>query len=92
MKEIFDWVPWFQELARKINEGGRQKLDEKARKVDWGKRNPALLKFGDENIDPFSFIYYLAALNTLNNWKTVYKEVADVFGIRNQVYINPDYS
>ena len=22
MKEIYDWVPWFRELARKIDEGG----------------------------------------------------------------------
>ena len=87
MKEIFDWVPWFQELARKINEGGRQALADKARKVDWSPRNPALLRFGDENIDPFSFTYYLAALNNLNNWKTVYQEVADVFDIRTRVHI-----
>ena len=85
MKKIFDWVPWFQELASKINEGGRQTLAEKAREMDWGRRDPALLKFGDENIDPFSFIYYLAALNTLNNWKTVYRKVADVFGIRTRI-------
>ena len=87
MKKIFDWVPWFQELASKINEGGRQALAEKTREMDWGRRNPALLKFGDENIDPFSFIYYLAALNTLNNWKTVYRNVADAFGVRTPVDI-----
>ena len=82
MKKIFDWVPWFQELASKINEGGRQTLAEKARKMDWGQRDPALLKFGDENIDPFSFIYYLAALN---NWETVYFSVGEVFGIQEPI-------
>ena len=94
MKEIFDWVPWFQELANKINEGGRQTLAEKARKMDWGKRDPALLKHGDENIDPFSFIYYLAALNTPPNWNTVYRKVAKVFGIRTKIdyeLIEPTY-
>ena len=85
MKEIFDWVPWFQELASKINEGGRQTLAEKAREMDWGQRDPALLKFGDENIDPFSFIYYLAALNSVKNWKTVYPEIANVFGIKTRI-------
>ena len=85
MKEIFDWVPWFQELASKINEGGRQTLAEKAREMDWGQRDPALLKFGDENIDPFSFIYYVAALNSVKNWKTVYSEVANVFGIKTRI-------
>ena len=85
MKEIFDWVPWFRELASKINEGGRQTLAEKARKMDWGQRDPALLKFGDQNIDPFSFVYYLAALNSVKNWKTVYRRVADVFGIKTRI-------
>ena len=85
MKKIFDWVTWFQELAGKINEGGRQSLAEKAREMDWGRRDPALLKFGDENIDPFSFIYYLAALNTLNNWQTIYRKVAGVFDLRTRI-------
>lgn len=85
MKEIFDWVPWFQELARKINEGGRQALAEKAREIEWGEKNPALLKLENENIDPFSFIYYLAALNSENNWKTLYRNVADVFGIQARI-------
>ena len=85
MKKIFGWVPWFQELASRINEEGRQTLAKKARDMDWGRRDPALLRFGNENIDPFSFIYYLAALNTPNNWKTVYRRVADVFGLRTRI-------
>ena len=79
MKEIFDWVAWFQELASKIKGGGPGNLAEKARKVDWGPTDPPLLKFGDENIDPFSFFYYLAARNSQDNWKTVYRSVAEVF-------------
>lgn len=90
MKEIFDWVPWFQELARRIGEGGRQTLAEKAREVDWGPTDPPLLKFGDENIDPFSFFYYLAARNSQDNWKTVYRSVAEVFEKRISIDSPPE--
>ena len=62
MKEIYGWVPWFGELAGKIAEGGETYLAEAAKKVKWrndGKVQP-LLRYGDENIDPFSFFYSLA--------------------------------
>ena len=62
MKEIYAWVPWFQELADKIAEGGETYLAEAARKVAWrndDKKQP-LLNYDDENIDPFSFFYSLA--------------------------------
>ena len=85
MKEIFDWVPWFQELARRINEGGQRTLAEKARKVGWGVSDPALLKFGDQNIDPFSFFYFLASRNNPANWKTVYQSVAKVFELETPI-------
>ena len=63
MKEIYDWVLWFRELVKKIEEGGEAYLIEKAKEVDWGNKR-SLLGFGDENIDPFSFIYFLASKNT----------------------------
>ena len=34
MKEIYGWVPWFRELAQKIESGGRRFLIERAKKVD----------------------------------------------------------
>ena len=89
MKEIFDWVPWFQELASRIKEGGQQTLAEKAWKVDWGPSDPALLEYGNKNIDPFSFFYSLASRNNVANWKTVYRSVAEVFGL--QTPIGYDY-
>ena len=89
MKEIFDWVPWFEELASRIKAGGRQVLAEKAKEVDWRNDNPSLLRYGDENIDPFSFFYYLAALNRLGNWNTVYRSVAEVFGLRTPIDYTP---
>ena len=60
MKEIYSWVPWFQELRRKIAEGGETYLIEKANQVEWG-GDPLLLQHGDKGIDPFSFFSFLAS-------------------------------
>lgn len=57
----YSWVPWFRELAGKIANGGANYLAQKAKAVDWRKCNPAILRYGDENIDPFSFFYTLAS-------------------------------
>ena len=81
MKEIHDWVPWFRELAEKIAEGGEAYLIEKAKQVDWANEKPALLEYGDENIDPFSFIYFLASKNTKRQREPVYNSVHKVFEI-----------
>ena len=81
MKEIYDWVPWFRELARKIAEGGETYLIEKAKQVNWGE-DPSLLRYGDEGIDPFSFFYFLASKNTVNELKPVYYSVSRVFEIK----------
>ncbi len=84
MKEIYDWVPWFRVLAGKIVEGGRVDLIRKARQVEWKGENPALLQYGDEGIDPFSFFYFLASKNTTNQRESVYNSVGDVFEIQNR--------
>ena len=84
MKEIYSWVPWFRELARKIAEGGEAYLIEKARQVEWG-GDPPLLRYGDEGIDPFSFFYFLASKNTSNQLETVYDSVSDVFDIESSL-------
>ena len=80
MKEIYDWVPWFRELAKNIETGGETYLIEKAKEVDWG-NNRSLLEFDDENIDPFSFFYFLAQRNTGGIRASVYKSVNEVFEI-----------
>ena len=80
MKEIYDWVPWFRKLAKKIKDGGEAYLVKKAKEVDWG-NSRSLLKFGDENIDPFSFFYFLAQKNTANQREPVYSSVNKVFAI-----------
>ena len=62
MKEIYSWVPWFTELAKKIADESQQDLADEAREVPWKKdgTNPALLNYGDNFIDPFSFFYTLS--------------------------------
>ena len=85
MKEIYDWVPWFRELAKKIEARGEAYLIEKAKEVDWG-NNPSLLNYGDENIDPFSFFYFLAQKNTKKQRVPVYRSVQDVFEISHQLH------
>ena len=87
MKEIFDWVPWFQGLANRVRAGGREYLAAKVKRVNWHPADPPLLKIGDENIDPFSFFSYLATRNSRQGWETVYPSVADVFD--NPVSLDP---
>ena len=85
MKEIHDWVPWIRGLTRKIVEGGKADLIRKARQVKWGGEDPALLRYGDEGIDPFSFFYFLASKNFKRKWKSVYNSVSDVFEIQSHL-------
>ena len=62
MKDVYAWVPWFDEICGKIEDGGEAKLAQRARRVRWkddGSDVP-LLRHGDANIDPFSFVYSLA--------------------------------
>ena len=80
MKEIYDWVPWFQELTARIDNEGEPYLNERARQVNWGE-NLAQLKYGDEGIDPFSFLYFLASKAGTSQLKTVYDSVSQKFGI-----------
>ena len=79
MKQDYIWVPWFSELARKISKNGKSYLIEQSKKVNWIKKNPALLAYRDENIDPFSFFYFLASKNSRHQQKTVFSSVHEVF-------------
>ena len=81
MKEIYDWVPWFRELARNIAREGEQYLIKKANAVEWGTEKPSLLQYGDENIDPFSFFYFLSSKASTTTVGQVYKSVRKVFEI-----------
>lgn len=93
MKEIYAWVPWFQELAGKIEEGGEEYLAEAAKKVAWrdDDKKQQLLNFGDENIDPFSFFYSLAQRNQdRRSRKRIYPSIVKEFNMEHQPPVEAD--
>ena len=79
MKNQFEWVPWFEELATKIRSEGKEYLIDCSRKVNWEKEEPKLLKFGDENIDPFSFYYFLASKIGMKKWEPLFESIHETF-------------
>lgn len=81
MKEIYDWVPWFHELAQQIAKNDESYLIEKTKQVIWRKDGSTepLLNYGDKNIDPLSFLYTLAKKNTTGFRNIVYSSVHEVF-------------
>lgn len=94
MKELFQWVPWFNELAKKVREGRRKGLVEKVKKVAWPeKMTVAVLADGENRADPLTFFYHLASIagGTAEKRMTIYESVADVFGIESPLdYSNGD--
>ena len=86
MREIYHWTEWFSELAGKIAEGGEGFLIDRARQIAWRAdgTEPPLLRYGDENIDPFSFFYSLAQRRSSANRKLVYRSVEKVFNVKHQ--------
>ena len=86
MREIYHWTEWFSELAGKIAEGDEEFLIERAKQIAWKAdgTEPPLLRYGDENIDPFSFFYSLAQRRSSANRKLVYRSVEKVFNVKHQ--------
>ena len=62
MREIYLWTEWFTDLAGMIASSGERYLIDRAKRVGWKAdgTEAALVRYGDENIDPFSFFYALA--------------------------------
>ena len=88
MSDLYAWVPWFQELVQKIGEGGPQYLAPRAREIPWNAdgTGPALLSYGDENIDPFSFLYLLASKNVSESTRErVHGAITEHFGLASRV-------
>ena len=73
MKEMYDWVAWHRELAKKIAEGGRDYLVEKIGRVAH-KQALGLAKLGR---DPLSFFDFLR--NSQSESNEVCEAVQDVF-------------
>ena len=93
MKEIYDWVPWFKELVGKITEGGERYLIDKAKTVAWkgDGSEPAILRYGDENIDPLSFVYTVASLSkSVASRNRIYPSISNAFDMRGQLDLAAD--
>ncbi|MCY4398504.1 MAG: hypothetical protein OXE96_04045 [Gemmatimonadetes bacterium] len=90
MKELFQWVPWFRELAKAVGKGRREGLVEAAKNIDWAGGRCAVLDQGEDKADPLTFFYHLASIagGRADKRETVYASVAEVFGIESDF----DYS
>ena len=90
MKEIYSWVPWFAELCGRIAENGPEYLVERVGRIPWkeGGGEAALLRYGDGNVDPFSFVYTLAAHHRAR--RRVYSRVGEEFGLASELPLELD--
>ena len=88
-KPDYRWVPWFQELVSKIREGGKTYLIDRVGDVEWKEGNPGITEYGNEGIDPFSFLSFLARKNTKKSFRDVYESVREVFGISDVLQERP---
>ncbi len=79
MKEMFDWVPWFNELAKKIADGGQQYLNDRSREVNWHGASPFA---NADAIDPLLFITVVANEGgKIESRDGVFASLAEIFEI-----------
>ena len=93
MNKLYQWVDWFEELARNIADNDHEYLVERAKQVEWKSPNYQwqdfrLFKYGEENVDPFSFIYTLASLNSKASFKRVLEDITDVFKLNQKLNLD----
>ena len=84
MNQVYQWVYWYEELARNIANNSPEYLVDRAKRVEWFSPNyrwtdVPLFKYGDVNVDPFSFIYTLASKRETRAFQSVYQDITDVF-------------
>ena len=87
----YSWVPWFRELVRKIAEGSEADLAERAKAVDWQVDDPTILRYGDDNIDPFSFLYSLTSRLGDEKCMRRLRSVHEVFSLETAPPEHPPY-
>ncbi len=96
-QELVDdsWVPWFRELAIKINENDQEFLVQHIQAVDWSEAEDTggMAKYGDRYIDrlaefmayavndPFSFFYFLASKTNSNSMHDIFQSVHETFNL-----------
>ncbi len=83
MKELYSWIPWFAELAKSIADGTESDLVQRAHKVRWkaDESESRLLSYGDHYVDPFSFLYTLAATFATKHRVGLCESVQSVFAL-----------
>ena len=93
MQEQYAWVDWFNELAQKIAGVGADGLAEFASRIQWrddGKQAP-ILRYGPNNVDPFSFVYTLAANCGSRPSRTrIVQSASDVFELQASLPVDLD--
>ena len=87
----YSWVPWFRELVRKIAERSEADLAERAKAVDWQVDDPTILRYGDDNIDPFSFLYSLTSRLGDEKFMRRLRSVHEVFSLETAPPEHPPY-
>ena len=93
MRELYAWVPWFSELAQTIADGDPRELADRASKIEWrpNDNSSPLLDYGEENIDPFSFIYTLATHCGGAQGRTrVMRSATSLFGLEHELPLTVD--
>ncbi len=92
MKEMYAWVDWFQELTEVVARGTPEQLAERARQVRWSEsgKAPPLLKLDDQNIDPFSFFYTIAANATNKSRSRIFGSISKLFQLRARIPVKLD--
>ncbi len=93
MTEIYGWVPWFRDLSRRIAEGNAESLASRISQIRLRADSveTPLMQMGAEYIDPFSFIYALAAAAKYpEKRERVYRGVADVFELQHPLQLDLD--
>ena len=91
MKEIYAWAPYFRELARKVADRGERYLMDAAKRVAWKQEGPQspLLNYGNENIDPFSFFYTIAANSTAAvSRERIYESLRGIYDMESELPID----
>lgn len=85
----YSWVRWMRELVSKIAVNSEDYLVERAKAVEWIGDNMALFQYGDENIDPLSFLYFLARYRSDEAFHSELRSVKEVFAIEAEYSENP---
>lgn len=94
MKNMYDWVPWFGELAKRVAEMNGPDLLHRAGHVRWKADGspPPLMGLGEEQMDPFSFFYTLATYcsGREENRREVCQSVNEAFDLETPMAVDSD--